>query len=41
MLLVSALRDWDRRFPSSAHETHGVEVDGGEHYLRRLTHHAG
>jgi arginine/lysine/ornithine decarboxylase len=38
---LRALRDWDRRFPGFAHETHGVEVDGGEHYLRCLTHHAG
>jgi NAD(P)-dependent dehydrogenase (short-subunit alcohol dehydrogenase family) len=38
---LRALRDWDRRFTGFAHETHGVEVDGGEHYLRCLTHHAG
>jgi arginine/lysine/ornithine decarboxylase len=30
---LKALRDWDRRFPGFAHETHGVEVKGGEHYL--------
>jgi arginine decarboxylase len=30
---LKALRDWDRRFPGFGHETHGVEVHGGEHYL--------
>ena len=30
---LKALRDWDRRFPGFAHETHGVEVKGGEQYL--------
>ena len=30
-----ALRDWDRRFPGFGHETHGVEMEGGE-YLRVL-----
>jgi len=30
---LKALRDWDRRFPGFGHETHGVEVDHGEHYL--------
>ena len=34
---LRALRDWDRRFPGFGHETHGVEVDGGAHYLRCLT----
>jgi arginine decarboxylase len=37
---LRALRDWDRRFPGFGHETHGVEVDGGEHYLRCLTQQA-
>jgi arginine/lysine/ornithine decarboxylase len=31
---LKALREWDRRFPGFGHETHGVEVDGGEHYLQ-------
>jgi arginine decarboxylase len=30
---LRALQDWDRRFPGFGHETHGVQVDGGEHYL--------
>jgi hypothetical protein len=34
---LRALRDWDRCFPGFGHETHGVEVDGGEHHLRCLT----
>jgi len=34
---LRALRDWDQRFPGFGHETHGVEVDAGEHYLRCLT----
>ncbi|HZF15848.1 MAG TPA: Orn/Lys/Arg decarboxylase N-terminal domain-containing protein [Steroidobacteraceae bacterium] len=33
---LRALRDWDRRFPGFAHETHGVEVKDGEHYLHCL-----
>ena len=37
---LRALQDWDRRFPGFGHETHGVEVDGGEHYLRCLTQQA-
>ena len=37
---LRALRDWDRRFPGFGHETHGVEVAGGEHYLRCLTQQA-
>jgi arginine/lysine/ornithine decarboxylase len=30
---LKALRDWDHRFPGFGHETHGVEVRDGEHYL--------
>jgi len=30
---LKALRDWDRRFPGFGHETHGVEIRGGEHFL--------
>lgn len=30
---LRALRDWDRRFPGFGHETHGVEVRAGDHYL--------
>lgn len=30
---LRALRDWDRRFAGFGHETHGVQVEGGEHYL--------
>ena len=30
---LKALRDWDRRFPGFGHETHGVEIKGGEHFL--------
>jgi len=33
---LRALRDWDRRFPGFTHETHGVEVRHGEHYLQCL-----
>jgi arginine decarboxylase len=33
---LRALRDWDRRFPGFTHETHGVEVRDGEHYLQCL-----
>ncbi len=33
---LKALRDWDRRFPGFGHETHGVEVDGGEQFLQCL-----
>jgi arginine/lysine/ornithine decarboxylase len=33
---LRALRDWDRSFPGFAHETHGVEVKAGEHYLQCL-----
>ncbi|MDQ6436570.1 Orn/Lys/Arg decarboxylase N-terminal domain-containing protein [Mesorhizobium sp. LHD-90] len=33
---LKALRDWDRRFPGFTHETHGIEVRGGEHYLQCL-----
>jgi arginine/lysine/ornithine decarboxylase len=31
---LRALRDWDVRFPGFGHETHGVEVRDGEHYLQ-------
>ena len=31
---LRALRDWDARFPGFGHETHGVEVRAGEHYLQ-------
>jgi arginine/lysine/ornithine decarboxylase len=31
---LKALREWDRRFPGFGHETHGVEVDDGEHYFQ-------
>ncbi len=30
---LKALRAWDRAFPGFGHETHGVEVHAGEHYL--------
>jgi arginine/lysine/ornithine decarboxylase len=30
---LKALRDWDRRFAGFGHETHGVEVRGGEQFL--------
>jgi arginine/lysine/ornithine decarboxylase len=30
---LKALRDWDSRFPGFGHETHGVQVDSGKHYL--------
>jgi arginine/lysine/ornithine decarboxylase len=30
---LKALRDWDRRFPGFGHETHGIEVRAGHHYL--------
>jgi arginine/lysine/ornithine decarboxylase len=30
---LRALRDWDRRFAGFGHETHGVQVEGDEHYL--------
>ena len=33
---LKALRDWDRRFAGFGHETHGVEVKAGEHYLHCL-----
>jgi arginine decarboxylase len=33
---LRALRDWDRRFPGFTHETHGVELRDGEHYLQCL-----
>ena len=33
---LRSLRDWDKRFPGFGHETHGVEVKGGDHYLHCL-----
>jgi arginine decarboxylase len=33
---LKALRDWDRRFVGFGHETHGVEVKDGLHYLHCL-----
>jgi arginine/lysine/ornithine decarboxylase len=33
---LRSLRDWDRRFPGFGHETHGVEIRGGEQYLHCL-----
>ena len=30
---LKALRDWDRRFQGFGHETHGIEIHGGEHHL--------
>jgi arginine decarboxylase len=30
---LKALRDWDRQFSGFAHETHGVEVRDGEHFV--------
>ena len=30
---LRALREWDRRFPGFGHETHGIEVRDGEHFL--------
>jgi hypothetical protein len=33
---LRALRDWDYRSAGFGHETHGVEVRAGEHYLHCL-----
>jgi arginine/lysine/ornithine decarboxylase len=33
---LRALREWDRRFPGFGHETHGIEVSDGEHFLHCL-----
>ncbi|WP_213959861.1 MULTISPECIES: Orn/Lys/Arg decarboxylase N-terminal domain-containing protein [unclassified Variovorax] len=30
---LKALRAWDHRFPGFGHETHGVEVKDGEHFI--------
>lgn len=33
---LKALRAWDSAFPGFGHDTHGVEVEDGEHYIQCL-----
>lgn len=33
---LKALRAWDSAFPGFGHDTHGVEVEGGEHFIQCL-----
>lgn len=33
---LKALRSWDKAFPGFGHDTHGVEVEDGEHFVQCL-----